>query len=362
MHASATRSIAISVRTIRTTLLALTLAACGHVEPLRAPDAGSDAPLAPGPLARLTLNPGHDRQPTWLPDGSGLLYTAERLDRMAHDWCLELLPPTGGRSLRSICETGPFSRTATDAFEWAAVAADGRVAFVRSESFGGPAQEHELVVASLEDPSDRRSLGSIPFTLPGAPTFSGVAQVRWLDAATLVVRAGYRAAVAPCPSCTPDTVTSGRNLVVVALDGAPRRVLLAGTDYASSVAVRGPDEVFFTRGGDTRVYRLVPSSGAISVTWDFAPAVVRDVQVVGDLMAAVVGGTIGWGYDPVFADSIQRDGGGIIALVNLASGTSQLLPAGPRRFRHPALSPDGRRLVAESYDGRVADLYLFDLP
>jgi hypothetical protein len=34
---------------------------------------------------RLTFNLGDDRTPSWLPDGSGIIYSSEREDRPDHD-------------------------------------------------------------------------------------------------------------------------------------------------------------------------------------------------------------------------------------------------------------------------------------
>jgi hypothetical protein len=96
--------------------------------------------------------------------------------------------------------------------------------------------------------------------------------------------------------------------------------------------------------------------------WDFAPEVPRDVQVAGNRLAAVVGGSVRFAWEPPLADTIQRDDGGAIALVDLSGGNVITVGAGQRVFRRLALSPDGRRLVAESPEGRSTDLYLFALP
>src|SRR5437879_277497 len=155
--------------------LALALASCGHSASFVAPGTGSDRPFAGGSPQRLTFNLGDDRAPAWLPDGSGLVYSFQRLDRPARDRCLGLLPPDVGR------------------------------------------------------------LG-----------LSG-------NAASLAV--------------------------------------IPGTRFASSVAAgESADIIYYTLGGDSRVYRRVLSSGSVSVAHDFGGGIARDVQVVGSRLIAVVGG------------------------------------------------------------------------
>ena len=54
---------------------------------------------------------------------------------------------------------------------------------------------------------------------------------------------------------------------------------LPNTDYASGVSVDpdDPDVIYFTLGGDSRVYRQSLASGARSVLFDFGPGhIVRD--------------------------------------------------------------------------------------
>jgi hypothetical protein len=44
---------------------------------------------------------------------------------------------------------------------------------------------------------------------------------------------------------------------------------------------------------------------------------------------------------------VQRDEGGDLVFVNLTSGASTVFAGDTVLFRHPAISPDGRRLVVE---------------
>ncbi len=336
------------------------LAGCGHGEGFQAPDPWALGPLVPGAVARLTYSGGRDQSPSWRPDGTGILYSWEDLTTTARGWCLGVLPADGGSRTLSRC--GRQQQDSVHAFDWAAEAADGRVAMVRALSlrFAFAPYDWALVVGSADDPVRGTPVQTIPFTLPSGRMVQGLSQVRWLDSATLIMVGERRFVGAPCRGCPIDTVAAGRLLLTVATAGGAA-VEVPGTDYATSVAVRGADEVFFTRGGDTRVYRLARASGVITPVWDFGPGqVARDVQVAGDRLVAVVGGVVSWGLDPNVGDSTQVDEGGVLAVVDLAAGTTAFVDPG-FRMRRPALSPDGRRAVVET-GSTPGDLYLLALP
>lgn len=338
------------------------LGACAHSEPFTVPDHGTDRPYAPGREAQLTLNPGHDRAPSWLPDGSGIIYSAERLDRADRDWCLEVLPPTGGRAVRTICAAGAHGDDSTDALVWAAVSPDGNIAYVHSQSRIGVRvpQSVALVVAPFDAPSRTTVVSDVPYTAPGSPTHQGIAQVRWLGPGALVYRGDLVFLYTECRGCPVDSIASGRGLVLQSLGANGSRIVLPGTDYASSVSAGADsDEVYYTLNGDSKVYRRSLSAGTAAVVADFG-AVVRDVHVVGSRLVAIVGGTVTFAYEPGQRDSVQRDDGGDVVLVDLDSGIASLVAQG--RYRNPALSPSGTRIVAERYVDRTTDLWLFEVP
>jgi len=93
--------------------------------------------------------------------------------------------------------------------------------------------------------------------------------------------------------------------------------------------------------------------------------------VAGQRMTAVVGGRVNVLPDPTFGE-VQRDSGGVVHVVDLASGDDVVLQDDLLLFRRPVLSPTGDRVVAEGYpliitDGdtlvsRRSDLYLFSAP
>ena len=127
------------------------------------------------------------------------------------------------------------------------------------------------------------------------------------------------------------------------------------------MAVAGSDTVYYTTNGDSRVYRLVLPTETITVVHDFGARIVRDVQVAGGRLVAVVGGSVSFTTDSVLGP-VQRDGGGVLYLVDLVSDVAVPLTSDSEFFRHPALSPGGDRLVAEMITGGTSDIWAVRLP
>jgi hypothetical protein len=324
------------------------MAGCGHSEPFGSTPYGSDAPFNSTPPVRLTLNSLADRGAAWLPDGSGILYSAQQEGRADHDLCLALLPATGGRQLRLDCDLTGNGADSTNAIESPAPAADGRLAFVEAsgDTNGTIPRSAGIAVAPTLDPTGATVVRPIPYSIPGEPTHVVAQQLEWLDAGHLIYVAGGRT----FNTLTRDTVIS--NLAVALLDvgagGLPS--VVPGTTYASGVSP-GPqgDEIYYTLGGDTRVYRRALSSGDVAVVHDFGAAgIARDIQISGNRMTAVVGGHVAFVNDPALGPT-QFDSGGVIHVVDLGSGADQALDQADLLFRRPALSPAGDRIVVEGY-------------
>jgi hypothetical protein len=362
-------------------LVALLALACSHTDPFDTPPYGTNEPFDPGPPARLTLNAGPDRGPSWLPDGSGIVYSSQQLTRADGDVCLAELPPTGGTQRRLLCDLPPALAGERNAAQWPVASPDGRVAFVQASSpinTSNPSRE-AIVVGPLLDPAKATEVQSIVSTPGGAQRT--VTQLRWQDQNRLVyldALVGYRQ---PCLQCPLDTLVTGTavGLLDVASGGhAP----LPGTELASGVAPgASADEVYYTLGGDARVFRRVLSTGDVTVAHDFgALGIARDVHVAAGRLVAVVGGRVSFSVDPVFGP-VQWDSGGVVHVVDLASGSDVALD-GPGLFRRPSLGPAGDRVVAEGYPliiveledpvtserradttvSRSGDLYLFGAP
>jgi hypothetical protein len=358
---------------------ALLVLACGHTDPFSTPPYGTTQPFDPTPPVRLTLNDGPDRDASWLPDGSGILYSAQQLGRPDFDVCLAELPPEGGTQRLLVCDLSLSDANLTNTFQSPAAAADGRLAFVKtSGSVNGfnPSAE-ALAIAPGLDGANATNVLRIPYTLPSEPTHGGIAQVRWLRDDALVYLAEAVDARYPCPPpmCTLDTMATGLAVAVLNLSpGGGSPTVLPGTTFASGVATGSTgDEIYFTLNGDTRVYRRVLSTGDQTVVHDFGAAgVVRDVHVAGGRLTAIVGGRVHVLPDATFGQ-IQRDSGGVVHVVNLASDTDVALEDQPHLFRRPVLAPTGDRVVAEGYPllisgtfdttvSRKSDLYLFSAP
>jgi hypothetical protein len=365
---------------------ALLVLACGHTDPFSTPPYGTTHPFDPTPPVRLTLNTGPDRGASWLPDGSGILYSAQQPGRSDSDVCLAELPPDGGSQRRLVCDQSRADSGLTNAFESPAAGADGRLAFVKANSsVGGTNPSSEaLAVASGLDASNATAVQRIPYTLPGEPPHSGITQIRWLGENRLVYRAEAVAYRRACPFCVLDTIATG--LGVALLDLSPpgaSPIVLPSTTFASGASPGASgDEVYFTLNGDTRVYRRVLSTGDQSIAYDFGAAgIVRDVHVAGGRLTAVVGGRVNVVPDAALGQ-IQWDSGGFVHVVDLVSGADQTLDDEPHLFRRPALAPTGDRVVAEGYPlfitrtfdpatetttvdttiGRTGDLFLFSAP
>jgi hypothetical protein len=361
---------------------ALLVLACGHTEPFSAPPYGTNQPFDPTPPVRLTLNTAADRGASWLPGGTGILYSAQQLGRPDADVCLAELPPGGGSQRRLVCDPLPADEAVTNAFESPVAAPDGRLAFVAARASVGGANPSSLAISIAPglDAANATIVQRVPYTLAGEPTHSGVTQLRWQDENRLVYLAELSTTRQTCRTCILDTVETGLKVALLdlATPGTPP-VALSGTDFASGVSPGSTsDEIYFTINGDSRVFRRVLSSGDQSVAHDFGAAgVARDVHVADGRLTAIVGGRVHVVEDSILGQ-VQWDSGGIVHVVDRASDADVALAADLRLFRRAVLSPTGDRVVAEGYPvtvrassepgladttvSRAGDLYLFVAP
>jgi hypothetical protein len=307
----------------------------------------------------LTFNAGQSRTPGWLPDGSGLLYSMERLDRADHDRCLGELPPRGGQLVRLICHLTTGGIDSVDVFESPAAAADGRLAFVYASSPGIPPHRapsvQALVLTTLARSDSLRVLQGIPYTSSSGVAHEGVSHLAWLGDSSLVYVGEHVDYAEACDSlgCVFDTLRTGVELMRLTPGAAASTLnVIPGTTDASSVAAVGTDTIYFTRNGDSRVYRRVLSSGAEDLVYDFGGPTARDVAVVGAKLVTIVGGMVYFTIDSTLGPRV-RDNGGEMHVVDMVRDTDLVMGFSdldhPIWFRHPALSPDGHLLVA---DGR----------
>ena len=346
-------------------VLLTALAACEHGAPFRPEAYGPDGPLGSGSPTRLTFNPGQDLVPAWL-DENAIAYTGERRDRADQDRCLAFLPAAGGAISRYVCRT-----TATDdsvnVFEDAAFARDS-IVYVRASSEIFPASIgpdlQQLVVAAVANPNDARVLQTIPFTAAWGTTYDALSHVTWLSpgrVAAVGERVTYPRA---CRTCAADTVRTGLGVLIVDFAGAsPVLTHVTDADSASSVAASANgDTLYFTRDGDSRVYRHTLSTSQTDTLYDFGVAgIARDVSVANGKLAAVVGGNVGYVVDSVLGGS-QPDHGGFLYVVS-SGGSATQLGDSTFLFRRPALSPSGTRLVVAAWStAPTADIWLYPVP
>jgi hypothetical protein len=358
--------------------VALLAAACDHTSPFR-PEPPTPAPpftaLFP---RRLTFNVGDDRTPSWLPDGSGIIYSSERQDRPDHDRCLAVLPGEGGTVKTRFCRVDPIHADSTDLMEAPAISSDGRIFFHQVVSWIGQQKlgASALMLGSAEDPLHAVQLRPLPYTAPNGRFHSSIRIPHWIGADSLV----YLAEQLFYEGSTfyPDTFYTGLDVVLLDVSGAtPVFNVVPGTDYASSVSPSDePGVVYYTLGGDSRVFRRSLTSGDVTVVHDFgAGNIVRDVQVRGTSLVAVVGRSVLYRFEDAHG-YVQRDEGGDLAFVDLGSGAATLFSTDTVLFRHPMISPDGNRVVVEvqpfapvhataesefNATNHRADLWLFEL-
>jgi hypothetical protein len=329
--------------------MALLVSACSHDIPVQ-PEAASPLPPFSTLLPRrLTFNVADDRTPAWLPDGSGIIYSMEREDRSDHDRCLAILPSEGGTVRTTYCQLHPEYDDSTDLMEAPAVSPDGRVVFHQVISWVGRQKlgASTIRLGRADDPVHAMVLLDLPYAAPNGRAHSSIRTPQWIGRDSLV----YLAEQLFYEGSTfyPDTFYTGLDVMLLDLSGpAPVYTVIPGTDFASSVSLSFDQAaIYYTLGGDSRVFHRVLSSGEVTVVYDFGVGtVVRDAQVREDRLVAVVGGSVLYRLEDAHG-YVQRDEGGHLALVNLTTGASTSFAPDSVLFRHPAISPDGRRVVVE---------------
>lgn len=350
-------------------LLALSpgMLACRHAEAIASgsPIVNED-PFDPDQPIRLTFNEGEDLAPSWLPDGSGLLYSFWEPSRTRDDRCIGIMPVTGGQVIHHRCPANDPRGDSLDLFVEPAIGPDGRIAWVEQHSV----LDHEipdrgaLVLGDLDPSATPTRLVTLPFVSPSGAISMTATHLRWLSSTRLTYIAADLLIRAICYGCKMDTVPVSHDIMLLDLASGGPPTVVPGTQYATSVwPTADSSGIYYTIGGDTRVWTRSLAGGPASIVHEFLNGtIVRDVSVVGNRLAAVVGGRVNFGYE--FALGVRQiDSGGVLTTVDLASGTSQS-HANSRSFRHAILSPDGRSLVAEEIQppARRPELWLFRFP
>lgn len=328
-------------------MLALTvlLAGCGHSEPFGSGRANPiGLPFQGGRPTRLSLNLYNDNWPSWTPDGSRILYSAEQtppnLDR-----CALSIAATGGTATPLRCPSLIPNGLQED---YDAPVSDGRrLAWLRAvRPTPSSARYTWTLWVQKGAGADSLPVQAFPYDAPSGHPHDLPRYIQWLKPGVLLY---LGTEIGSC--CTTDTLWFGEQAVLLDLTGpTPARTFIPGTERASAVSA-APDgsEIYYTFYGDSVVYRQVLATGVQSVLFNFGYGhVVRDPVVHGTRLMAVVDGKADVRVIPPFG-LVQIDKGGVLQAVDLGTGNVVTLEDISHFFRHPRLSPSGTRLLAEGF-------------
>ena len=296
-----------------------------------------------------------DAWPAWLPDGSAFLYTQEQVDRSDHDQCLAVMPAGGGVTLQTICALSDPDSDSLNVYQSASVSRDGHLAYVRFSTvanIGRATPDYgQLVLATYAQPLATTVLEPLSYFGPSSRAVDDVRDIHWVGPSTLAYVAEQVTYTCSNFGCT-TTDTSYAGLEVETLDystSPPALAVVPNTDFATSLAAGAADTIYFTVLGAGQVHRRILSTGADTVLVDFGtPA--TDLAVSGTRLAVVLGSTL--------------------RVTDLATGFDQSYALAWINIHHPALSPDGHRVVAElapvdsvsMRETTPTDLWMWSLP
>ncbi len=356
-------------RTCRLAAGTLVAAACTHAEPFRPGSVDNPDPHDPTLPIRLTLDPGADQYPSWLADGSGLLYSYEIGGPPDHDRCLGLLPPGGGSRRLEQCATGDLEHDSTNALLSTAGGPGALTAWVDvvgGRTLTGP-QSGGIRAGRLGDQLGARLVQPLPYFAPGGLRHAMATSLAWLGDSAVVYVGNELVYPSACGTCKVDTVPVGREIMLLKVNRNPASLeIVPGTFEATSLALAPDDSLlYFTLAGDSRVLGRNLATGVVSVVHDFGGlGIVRDVSVTASALVAIVGGQVSYTNDPQYGP-MQVDFGGDLYHLALGTGLITRLSEANRLARHPALSPDGTRVAVEITNPFVPgapDLYLYSTP
>jgi hypothetical protein len=348
-------------------IAAITLVAgCAHGEALDFRNQPESGPFDPGPPVVLTLNLLEDQYPSWLPDGSGILYSYIPDPTGSRDRCLGLLPAGGGQITETMCYRRDNADDSTDVIVQATARTSHEIAWLeqhnlrsrRVPDYGG------IVIGTLVDGAPTTRVVSLPYVAASGSIHATVTDLRWLSAQQLAYIGNDIIVRAPCIGCRPDTVVVAKEVMLVNRQGGPPQILSGSEQTTSIWPTADSTGLYYTLGGDSRVYRRSLAGGAPAVIHDFGSAgIARDISVVGNRLAAIVGGNVSYGSEPLIPLR-QIDSGGTLVTVDLDSGAEQVRSILGTCFRRAVLSPTAATVVVEAVDERSPnpDLLLFTVP
>jgi len=349
-------------------LVAILALACGHQEPFPSGNVPDVGPWSVNPPVRLTFSGGPDLEPAWLEDGSGIAYSFRQSDTL-QDRCIGALPAGGGTRWVAKCVRVEASTDSVEALREVAPGPGARYAWrdARSKVKRVAPDVGSIRLGTLGRTDTGTAVRSIPYLAPSGNVHLAVTHLRWLSPTMLTYVGATAHYGLECGRCL-DTTLTGLEVTLLDLTASPAAVSIVPNTYAASSVWPAPDgaSLYYTLGGDSRVYRQSLAGGAVTVVHDFGPrGIARDVCVRGEKLVAVVGGQVSFTDDEVVGP-VQRDRGGALVLVDLVSGRETNVPLPAKRLRRPTISPDGRRVVVEATDSTplrtMPDLWLLELP
>ena len=297
-----------------------------------------------------------------------MFYTFARPDQADGDRCSAELPAAGGSRILTFCTHAAFSKDSADAIELP-VASDTRLVYLSSvgDVGGLTPNRRALLISPLSNLTRADTIGRLPFMSSSGQAMGYLGSLAWLNDHELIY-AGFRVDyVQPAPfSQVRDTLLTGVEIGRIDVSGAqPVFTTVPQTDLASSVSAT-PDgkTIYYTKNGESVVYRQNLTTGAVQVAHDFgATGIARDVQVFENDLIAIVGDSISYTNDPTFG-FITRDFGGKLIEVDLTSGVETDLTFPAMEHRRPALSPDGSHLALEArpLQNRKTDIWVLEQP
>jgi hypothetical protein len=363
---------------------ALLLLACSHGEPFGPTGHSSSEPLEPA-IVPLRLTYGGGQNPAWLPDGTRFIYSYQSAEHSngpgSADTCLGILPASGGRRTASICNQSPFEAETLDVYTQPAPAPEGdRIALLRGAL--NPISRSGLTSLVMS------RLDSLPFgpalANDGFPGLHGqvlgIGSLRWAGTDKLIFLGADNGIISPCDNCNPIVIGRWRDAYLLSVDAGTGPQAVAGTEFATSIAVASSADMFITFANDDRVLHHDLTSGATTLVAVLAPGMTpRDADYSNGRIVVVAGGKLEHFIDDDGNPAQGNDQGGELQLVDPLTGTVTPLHNSTLFFRHPRLSPDGTSIIAEGYRYQIvadpnvvaaldtlvspaADLYRIDLP
>jgi hypothetical protein len=334
---------------------ALLLLACSHGEPFGPVDHSSSDPFEPA-IVPLRLTYGGGQRPAWL-DADHLIYSFSD----GQDQCLGILPATGGRRTRTICNASPFQSDTVDLHdESAPEPGTDRVAFVRARLQPATGSGlHTIVVGPLDSLPSGTVLQSAVFA-SSEGFMQQIGVLRWLAPGTLAFLGADDGIFTPCDTCLPVVIRRWKSAFSLAAPDQPpsaplTAVPIPDTRFATSLAPGATaDQIFVTYANDSRLVLkpLGGGGGTVVATFD-AASTPRDADYANGRVAVIAGGKIGHFTDDNGDPAQGFDEGGELQIVNVASGAVTPLPSATLLFRRPRWSPDGTSLLAEGYAYQV---------